>query len=633
MSDQIKHECGIALIRLLKPQEYYLSKYGTSFYGINKLHLLMEKQHNRGQDGAGIVNIKFDLEPGHKYINRLRSNSDSPIKDIFNKIFLNLSKVRDKNPKLLNDINWLKYNVDFTGELLLGHLRYGTFGNNGINDVHPFIRSNNWKTKSLALAGNFNLTNVDELFQKLVEIGQYPVETSDTITVLEKVGHFLDEENEILYNKYKKQGYSKKEITPLISENIDIQKILTQATEYWDGGYVIAGLLGHGDAFVMRDEHGIRPAYYYHDDEVVVVASERPAIQTTFNVSSNSIQEIKPGHALIIKKNGQWKEYPFKKPGEKKSCSFERIYFSRGTDKDIYKERKKLGNLLVPTILKAIDYNIKNTVFSYIPNTAIDSFYGMLEGLYSFCNDYKKEKIIQLGQNFNLKKINEIFDLHPRIEKLTVKDVKLRTFITEDNRRDDLVEHVYDITYGTINKNVDNLVIIDDSIVRGTTLKHSIIRILDRLHPKKIIILSSAPQIRYPDCYGIDMAKLQDFIAFNAAIELLNETNQSDIINTVYKKSKAQENLPKEKIINYVKEIYKPFTPEQISKKIAELITHKDINAKVEVIFQNIENLHQACPKDLGDWYFTGDYPTPGGNKVVNKSFINYIEKVDKRAY
>lgn len=633
MSDQIKHECGIALIRLLKPQEYYLSKYGTSFYAINKMHLLMEKQHNRGQDGAGIVNIKFDLEPGHKYINRLRSNSDSPIKDIFDKVFSNLSIVQEKNPKLLNDINWLKYNFDFTGELLLGHLRYGTFGKNSINDVHPFIRSNNWKTKSLVLAGNFNLTNVDELFQKLVEIGQYPVETSDTITILEKIGHFLDEENELLYNKFKKAGYTKKEITPLIAKNLDIQKILTQATEYWDGGYVISGLLGHGDAFVMRDEHGIRPAYYYHDDEVIVVASERPAIQTTFNVKSNTIHEIKPGNALIIKRNGEWKECEFKKPGVNKACSFERIYFSRGTDSEIYKERKKLGKLLVPSILKAIDYDIKNSVFSYIPNTAIDAFYGMVEGLNNFCNEYKKEKIIQLGNNFNIEKINEIFDLQPRTEKLTVKDVKLRTFITQDNKRDDLVAHVYDITYGTIKNNLDNLIIIDDSIVRGTTLKQSIIKILDRLNPKKILIISSAPQIRYPDCYGIDMAKLQDFIAFNAAIELLKETNQSDIINTVYKKSKAQENLPKEEIVNYVKEIYAPFTAEQISKKVAELITNEDINADIEVIFQNIENLHEACPKNRGDWYFTGDYPTPGGNKVVNKSFINYIEKVDKRAY
>ncbi len=633
MSELIKHECGIALVRLLKPLEYYLATYGTSFYGLNKLHLLMQKQHNRGQDGAGIANIKLDIRPGKKYISRLRSNSESPIKDIFNQVYENFSKKAENNPKLLNDTQWLKENLDFTGEVFLGHLRYGTFGKNEAGNLHPVLRANNWKTRNLVLAGNFNMTNVDELFSRLVNYGQYPVETSDTITILEKIGHFLDEENEALYKQFKKEGFSKKESTEKIAEDLDVQNILQKSSVYWDGGYSIVGLIGHGDAFVMRDPAGIRPAFYYQDEEVIVATSEKPAIQTAFNVPEENIRELKPGYALIIKKNGSVGEFVFKQPVEKKSCSFERIYFSRGTDKDIYKERKKLGKLLAPSILKAIDYDLENTVFSYIPNTAAVAFRGLAEELDLFCNSIKKDKILTLGKNLNSQQLDEIFRLKPRIEKIAVKDVKLRTFITQDTQRNDLVGHVYDVTYGIINKGVDNLVVLDDSIVRGTTLKQSIIRILDRLGPKKIIVASSAPQIRYPDCYGIDMAKLNDFIAFRATIDLLKETGRDDIINKVYIKSKSQEGKPKEEIINHVKEIYKPFSPEQISDKIAEMLTASNIKAGIKIIYQTIEDLHEAIPNHLGDWYFTGNYPTPGGNKVVNKSFINYIEGRNERAY
>ncbi len=633
MSDQIKHECGIALIRLLKPLEYYASKYGTSSYALNKLYLLMEKQRNRGQDGAGIACIKFDIKPGNKYISVIHSNSSDPIRDIFNNIYNQIETVCKGNSKRLNDVNWLKKAAEFTGELYLGHLRYGTFGRNGIEDCHPFVRENNWMTKNLVIAGNFNLTNVDELLKTLINIGQHPRETSDTVTILEKIGYSLDKENDKLYKNFKQKGFTKKEISPLIAKNINIQNILHNSCKHWDGGYVIAGLLGHGDAFVLRDPTGIRPVFYHIDDEVAVVASERPAIQTVFDVPVNTIKEIKPGNALIIKKTGEIKEYLCKKPCIRKSCSFERIYFSRGTDTDIYKERKKLGKFLVPSILKSIDYDIKHTVFSYIPNTASSAFYGLIEEITSFCDKIKKDKIIQLGNNITPKKLEEILSLNIRIEKIAIKDAKLRTFITQDNQRNGLVSHVYDITYGSIKKNVDNLVVIDDSIVRGTTLKQSILNILDKLEPKKIIIVSSAPQIRYPDCYGIDMSKLNDFIAFKAAIELLKDTKQGNIINEVFNKSKAQENFPKEKMINYVKEIYKPFTPEQISEKISELLTPKNVKAKVQIVFQSIEDLHIACPNDSGDWYFTGNYPTPGGNKVVNKAFLNYIKGKDKRAY
>jgi amidophosphoribosyltransferase len=633
MSEAVKHECGIALIRLLKPLEFYLAKYGSSVYGLNKLHLLMEKQHNRGQDGAGIAAIKFDVDPGQKYINRLRSNSASPINDIFKQVFDRLSQIREKTPERLNDVNWLKRNVDFTGELFMGHLRYGTFGKNNIENLHPVVRFNNWMTRNLVLAGNFNMTNVDELFQKLVELGQYPVETSDTITILEKIGHFLDEANEDLYFSFKDKGFSKQESTKHIARDINIQEILQRASANWDGGYAIVGMFGHGDAFVMRDPAGIRPAFYYADDEVIVAASERPVIQTAFNVPYETIHEVKPGHALILKKDGTFGQHVINTPTEKRSCSFERIYFSRGTDVDIYKERKNLGKLLTNSILQAVDHDLDNTVFSYIPNTAAVAYYGMVEELNRFCDKIKMERIIQLQGEVTPAKLEEIFRLKPRIEKIAVKDIKLRTFITQDSKRNDLVAHVYDVTYGTVRRGTDNLVVLDDSIVRGTTLKQSIIRILDRLGPRKIIIASSAPQIRYPDCYGIDMAKLSDFIAFHAAIALLKDTKQTHILNEVYKKAKAQENLPKEEVVNSVKAIYKPFTAIQISEKISQLVTPAGINARVQVVYQTIEDLHEAIPGHTGDWYFTGNYPTPGGNKVVNRSFINYIEGRNERAY
>ncbi|HNV49663.1 MAG: class II glutamine amidotransferase [Bacteroidales bacterium] len=633
MSDSLHHECGIALLRLLKPLEFYQAKYGTPFYSLLKIHLMMQKQHNRGQDGAGLANLKLDIEPGVKYINRYRSNSPTPIIDIFNHIYRLFSKIQSSHPELLNDVGWLKKNIDFTGELFLGHLRYGTYGGHNIENVHPVLRENNWMTRSLVLAGNFNMTNVDELFNQLIELGQYPIETTDTITILEKIGHFLDEENEIHYQKYKKKGLVKKEITDKIASDLNIKKILSQAAKYWDGGYVIAGLLGHGDAFIMRDPSGIRPAFYYFDEEVAVAASERPVIQTSFNVKAEQIQELKPGHVLIIKKNGRITEEQFTKPKQKQACSFERIYFSRGTDKDIYKERKTLGKLLMPSILKSINYDLENTVFSYIPNTAAVAFKGLTEELNIFYNKLKTDQILELGKDANAERINKILSSSLRIEDIAVKDIKLRTFITQENSRNDLAGHVYDVTYGIIKEGVDNLVVIDDSIVRGTTLRQSIIRILDRLGPKKIIIASSAPQIRYPDCYGIDMTKLSEFVAFKAAIELLHDTRKEYIINEVYKNAKAQEQKPKEKIVNYVKNIYKPFTAQQISEKISEIVTPHGINSKIEIIYQSIEDLHTAIPNNRGDWYFTGNYPTPGGNKVVNRSFINYIENRNERAY
>lgn len=633
MSEQIKHECGIAMVRLLKPLEYYLGKYGTAIYGLQKLHLLMQKQHNRGQDGAGMACVKFDLSPGKKYIDRVRSNSSTPIKDVFNHVYDRLFELDDENPKRLKDVLWMKENVEFTGELFLGHLRYGTYGGNSIENLHPLVRSNNWKTRNLVLAGNFNMTNNDELFQTLVELGQYPVETSDTITVLEKIGHFLDEENERLYRGFRQQGLSKMEITNHIINNIDLLPILRESAKRWDGGYVIGGLLGHGDAFAMRDPAGIRPAFYYADDEIVVVTSERPVIQTALNVKIEEIKEIEPGHALIVKKDGTVINERFIDPLPKKACSFERIYFSRGTDKDIYKERKALGELLTPKILEAINYDLENTVFSFIPNTASVAFQGMIDNLNKHTVDKITDKLLNLKEPINKEKLNKIMSYRPRVDTIAVKDVKLRTFITQDNQRDDLVGYVYDVTYGVVKENRDTLVVLDDSIVRGTTLRQSIIRILDRLGPKKIIIASSAPQIRYPDCYGIDMARLNDFVAFKAAIALLKENHLEDVINKVYKKCKDQEHLPKEEIVNHVKEIYKPFSAEQISDKIAQIVTGKDIKAEVQVIYQSIENLHKAIPNHSGDWYFTGDYPTPGGNKVVNQSFINYIEGVNKRAY
>ncbi len=633
MSDPIKHECGIALLRLKQPLQYYLDKYGTAFYGLNKLHLLMEKQHNRGQDGAGVANIKFDMSPGERYISRYRSIDSKPIQDIFDYINGKFSALEDENPALLKDVDYLKKNAGFTGELFLGHLRYGTFGRNSIESCHPFLRQNNWITRNLVVAGNFNLTNVDELFDVLLNVGQHPKEKSDTVTVLEKIGHFLDGENDELYNQLKPQGYSNTEVYAKIAEKLDIEKILKRASEDWDGGYAMAGLLGHGDAFVLRDPSGIRPAFWYEDDEVCVVASERPVIQTAFNLKTEEIQELKPGHALIIKKNGSIKETLINKPKEELKCSFERIYFSRGSDQDIYKERKQLGKNIVPQIIDSIDNDLDNSVFSFIPNTAEVSFYGMIKGLEDHLNEEKIGKIIDLGPTPNPNDIREILLKRARIEKIAIKDAKLRTFITQDDSRDDLVAHVYDITYGSVKRQKDNLVIIDDSIVRGTTLKQSILRILDRLEPKKIVVVSSAPQIRYPDCYGIDMAKMGDFIAFEAAIALLTERNMTGIIEDVYKKCKDQENLPKEQIKNYVQEIYMPFTNEEISAKISQLLRPDMINAEVEIIYQTVENLHLACPNNKGDWYFTGNYPTPGGNKVVNKAFMNWKEGKNERAY
>ncbi len=632
MSDPIKHECGIALIRLLKPLSYYKEKYGTWKYGLNKLYLLMEKQHNRGQDGAGMVCVKDHLEPGSSYINRYRSIAQNPIIDVFDHVNKPLKKALRKGIDVEN-CDWAYEHYPFAGELYLGHLRYGTFGKNSIDYVHPVMRQNNWKSRNLVLAGNFNLTNTEELFKVLVGLGQHPKAYSDTVTALEKLGHFLDEENQFLFRKYKNEGYRNNEISPLIEKNLDIQNILERATKDWDGGYAMAGLIGHGDAFVVRDPWGIRPAHYYQDDEIVVVASERPVIQTVMNVSWEKVKEINPGEALIIKKKGQVSSEMIRVPHKRKSCSFERIYFSRGSDRNIYRERKELGRLISPAILKTIDYNFGDTVFSYIPNTSETAFYGMIEGIREYLTDWKIEQLKEKNGNISNEEIKEIISLEPRVEKIAIKDAKLRTFITDDASREDLVAHVYDVTYGVVRNFVDTLVVIDDSIVRGTTLKNSILRILGRLLPKKIIVISSAPQIRYPDCYGIDMARLDNFIAFNAAIELLKQHKMEHVITEVYNKCKEQENLPKEEIVNYVREIYRSFSPEQISAKIAELLKPEECKSEVEIIYQSIENLHAACPNDNGDWYFTGNYPTPGGNKVVNSSFINYVEGKNKRAY
>jgi amidophosphoribosyltransferase len=633
MSDSIKHECGIALLRLKKPLQFYVDKYGSAFYGINKLHLLMEKQHNRGQDGAGVANIKFDMEPGDRYISRTRSIKKSPIQDIFDQINSRFKSIAEDDPSKIKDVEYLKKNVGFTGELFLGHLRYGTFGRNSIESCHPFLRQNNWITRNLVVAGNFNLTNVDELFEVLVRIGQHPKEKSDTVTVMEKIGHFLDVENDELYKNYKAKGLENKQIYAKIAEELDIVKILKKASTDWDGGYAMAGLLGHGDAFVLRDPSGIRPAFWFENDEIVVVASERPVIQTAFNLKVDEIHELKPGHALIVKKSGVTTETEINAPKTKLACSFERIYFSRGSDKDIYLERKNLGRLVVKQVLESINYDLKNSVFSFIPNTAEVSFYGMIKGLEDHLNIEKISQIKALGSNPSDEEIENILLQRARIEKIAIKDAKLRTFITQDDSRDDLVAHVYDITYGSVREGQDNLIVIDDSIVRGTTLKQSVLRILDRLGPKKIVVVSSAPQIRFPDCYGIDMAKMGDFIAFEAAIALLKETNQAHIIDEVYAKCIKQIALPKEEVVNVVKEIYAPFTDEQISKKIAQLLTPESIKAEVDIIFQSVENLHKACPNHLGDWYFTGNYPTPGGNKVVNKAFMNWKEKKNERAY
>ena len=631
MSELIKHECGIAMLRLLKPIEYYQKKYGTAFYGLNKMYLLMEKQHNRGQDGVGIANVKIDVAPGKRFISRKRSIAPNPIQDVFKNINQRFVDLEKTNPEKLKDPHWLKENMPFTGEVFLGHLRYGTFGGNTIEQCHPFLRQNNWKTRNLVLAGNFNMTNVDELFDQLVQLGQHPKQKSDTITILEKIGHFLDEANDAIYYENKNK-FSKKEITSIIEESLDIQEILKQSAKYWDGGYVMCGLFGHGDAFVLRDPNAIRPAYYYSDDEIAVITSERPVIQTAFNVDVKLIKEIKRGHALIIKKDGNISENQIRQPLKRTSCSFERIYFSRGNDSDIYKERLELGKKIFPKVLKAVNNDIKNTIFSYIPNTAEVSFFGLIKGCNEYLNEVKINKLLKISNNLSEQKIKQVMQISPRAEKIAIKDAKLRTFITSDDSRDDLVSHVYDVTYGTV-KPTDNLVVIDDSIVRGTTLKQSIIKMLDRLSPKRIIVLSSAPQIRYPDCYGIDMAKLGDFIAFNAVIELLKDNNQEDFIEKIYQKCKYQEDFKKEDMKNYVKEIYKTFSAEEISKKIAELLKPKNSTAEVIIIYQSIKDLHSSCPNHTGDWYFTGDYPTPGGIKVLNNAFINYIEGKNKRAY
>ena len=631
MSELIKHECGIAMLRLLKPVEYYYKKYGTAFYGLNKMYLLMEKQHNRGQDGVGIANVKIDVAPGKRFISRKRSIAPNPIQDVFKNINQRFIDLEKTNPKKLKDPHWLKENMPFTGEVFLGHLRYGTFGGNTIEQCHPFLRQNNWKTRNLVLAGNFNMTNVDELFDQLVQLGQHPKQKSDTITILEKIGHFLDEANDAIYYENKNK-FSKKEITNIIENSLDVQKILKLSAKYWDGGYVMCGLLGHGDAFVLRDPNAIRPVYYYKDNEIAVITSERPVIQTAFNIDVNLIREIKRGHALIIKKDGNISEKQIRKPLKRTSCSFERIYFSRGNDVEIYKERLELGKKIFPKVLKAVNNDIKNTIFSYIPNTAEVSFFGLIKGCNEYLNEVKINKLLKISNNISEEKLKQVMQISPRAEKIAIKDAKLRTFITSDDSRDDLVSHVYDITYGTV-KSTDNLVVIDDSIVRGTTLKQSIIKMLDRLNPKRIIVLSSAPQIRYPDCYGIDMAKLGDFIAFNSVIELLKENNREDLINKVYEKCKNQEHFKKEDMKNYVKEIYKSFSAEEISAKIAKLLTPKNSSSEVIIIYQSIKDLHLACPNHTGDWYFTGDYPTPGGIKVLNNAFINYIEGKNQRAY
>ena len=632
MSDHIKHECGISLIRLLKPLEYYAEKYGSAFYGVNKMYLMMEKQHNRGQDGAGFASIKLDMDPGQRYMSRVRSIEQQPIQDIFNKINGRINTELKENPEIIGNIPEQKSRIPYMAELLLGHVRYGTFGKNSIENVHPFLRQNNWMHRNLIVAGNFNMTNVGELFDNLVQLGQHPKEKADTITVMEKIGHFLDDAVAKLYKDIKKEGFSKLEASAIIAERLKVTKILRKAAKNWDGGYTMAGLLGHGDAFVLRDPSGIRPAYFYQDDEIVVVASERPAIQTVFNVNFESVKELDPGHALIIKKSGSVDVSEILEPRERKACSFERIYFSRGNDQEIYNERKQLGRLLFNQIRLAIDDDIKNTVFSYIPNTAETSFLGMIREAQNYLNKQKGERILALGPDISSEELLKILAVRPRIEKVAIKDAKLRTFITQDSSRDDLVTHVYDISYGSV-QSEDNLVIIDDSIVRGTTLKKSILRILDRLSPRKIIVVSSAPQIRYPDCYGIDMAKLEDFVAFKAALELHKDRNTMHLVDEIYEKCKQQLQCPDKEVVNYVKEFYTPFTAQEISDKIAELLSPDDIKAEVQIIYQTIENLHRACPKNLGDWYFTGNYPTPGGNRVVNRAFVNFYEGKNQRAY
>lgn len=634
MSDSIKHECGIALVRLLKPLEYYQEKYGTMLYGLNRMYLLMEKQHNRGQDGAGLASLKFDMPPGKQYIDIAKSNAPMPIKETLNIAFEDAKWASEHHPEYLSDKKLAKDHLRFVGELYLGHLRYGTSGKNSLENLHPFFRENNWRTRTLAVAGNFNMTNMDEILADLVAKGQFPIKTNDTAIILEKIGHALDDENERLYQKLKAEGKTKMQISQTVAKNLNVERVLREASDFWDGGYVMAGMMGHGDSFVMRDPKGIRPAFYYMDDEVVVVASERPVIMTSFNVRVENVHELEPGKAMIIRRNGEVKFEQIKETdSDPKKCSFERIYFSRGTDAEIYKERKTLGRLLAEPILKSVNHDMRNTVFSYIPNTASVAFQGLAEGLSDYCRQKQIKEILENKDNLTTERLDAILSERPRREFIAVKDVKMRTFITQEDQRDDMVAHVYDVTYGQVKEYTDNLVVIDDSIVRGTTLKQSILRILDRLGPKKIIVASSAPQVRYPDCYGIDMTRMGEFIAFKAVVELLNETKQRNILNSVYKKCKAQQKLPKEEMVNYVKEIYDLFTVDQVTKKITQLLTPADINAEVEIVYQTIENLHKACPANTGDWYFTGNYPTPGGNKVVNTAFINYMEGVNERSY
>lgn len=632
MSDTIKHECGIAQVRLLKPLDYYKKKYGTAFYGLNKMYLMMEKQHNRGQDGAGMASIKLNTSPGDRYISRIRSIDPQPIQDIFAQMNKRINDKLHKHPEYVDDVSLQKRNIPYLGEVFLGHVRYGTFGKNSIENVHPFLRQNNWMHRNLIVAGNFNMTNVHQLFNNLVELGQHPKEKSDTVTIMERIGHFLDDEVAMLYQQLKEEGYNKVEASPLIAEQLDVAKILKRSSKNWDGGYAMAGLLGHGDSFVLRDPSGIRPAYYYKDEEVVVVASERPVIMTAFNIPLEDVYELPPGHAIITKASGKVSIDEILEPLERKACSFERIYFSRGSDAEIYQERKKLGRLLMPEVLKAIDHDTINTVFSFIPNTAETSFYGMVEAAQDELIKQKNQAILAERDTITDERLSEILAHRLRTEKIAIKDAKLRTFITEDSSRDDLVAHVYDVTYGVI-KPEDTLVIIDDSIVRGTTLKKSIIKMLDRLKPKKIVIVSSAPQIRYPDCYGIDMAKMETLIAFKATLALLKERGLYDIVEEVYEKCLQQVNLEDKEVKNFVKEIYAPFSDQEISDKIADLLSDETVNADIKIIFQTVESLHQACPKNLGDWYFTGNYPTFGGNRVVNRAFIDYYEGNEGRAY
>ncbi len=633
MSDSIKHECGIAMLRLLKPLEYYIKKYGTWSYGLQKMYLMMEKQHNRGQDGAGIAGIKMNVKPGYRYIFRQRSNQPNAIKEIFNVIYSDIDKATLNQQDKVNDPAFIKANVPFACDVYMGHLRYGTYGNYNIDCVHPVSRQSNWKSKNLVIAGNFNLTNVGEVFRSLIDLGQNPVDFSDTVTILENIGHRLDEENERLYWHYKGLGFSKKEISPLIEKDLDVASILRKASRNWDGGYAMTGMVGHGDAFAMRDPSGIRPVFYYTDDEIAVVASERPVIQTVFNIRTDDVKELPPASAFIMKVSGETTVEKVREENEIRKCSFERIYFSRGTDKDIYRERKKLGEILTHPVLKAVGYDIEKTVFSYIPNTAESAFYGLLKGVEDYLNKSKIDAILEKGKNLTREDVEKIINARPRAEKIAVKDVKLRTFITGDKSRDDLVEHVYDITYGVIRRGIDNLVVIDDSVVRGTTLKRSIIKILDRLEPKKIVIVSSSPQIRFPDCYGIDMAKLGDFIAFRAAIELHNDRANEKLIGKIYKDAREELTKPIDQMRNVVKDIYAPFKPEEVSAKISEMLKTETIGSEIELVFQTIEGLHQACPGHTGDWYFTGHYPTPGGNKVANQSFVNYVEGRNVRAY